>query len=226
MDEIYIYALLAFVLVPLGWIIGRLMDPVWRCIQMRKWLKAPYIVLNVVRKDNTLISTHVVNAEKDIIVLENTLWIITKGTIHLKTKEGKILKETGFTLNNSMLKYEEGAPTVYVDHDNITPVNFYDSGKSSVKPGEVGSTMLAWVFNQYAKNMASLKQNGQMILVILLLVGLCTGLVWTVKTTVEDNNVKITAIQAALTNSKIVPANGQISNGSITINQPKQPGAS
>jgi len=198
----------------LFWVIGRGLDPVWRCTKMRQLLRRPYVVLKIVNKDNQLINTHVVNAEKDILTVGTDMWAITKGSIYLQTKGGKKKKESGFKIDMSSIRREEGAPTIYVDRDSIKPIGFEGRNADSVKPTEVGSTLLAWIFNQYAKKLAGVEQQKLIVIGVAILLIVNIGLTW-------DTNQK--AEQALMIVKELrgtTPAGTTIEGETVKITQP------
>lgn len=69
-----------------AYLLGRWMDPIWRCRFLRKLTKKPYTVLNIRLQDGKTIETRVVNTEGDTIMLGNAIWAVQKGKVYLKYK--------------------------------------------------------------------------------------------------------------------------------------------
>lgn len=217
--EILIYFMICLFAIIGGWLVGRVMDPVWRCNKLRQFTKKPYIILNIIQKDGLLINTKVVNAEKDVIVTGTDMWIITKGSIHLKTKEG-LIRESGFTIKQQNIRSEEGAPTVYVDMDSLKPIGFYARNEEdAVKPTEIGSTLLAWVFNQFAKKMAGIERQQLFIYIILGLCVLNLIVSFNAGQQAGDTLTIVKDMQAA--GAGVLPIGTIVQNGSIQIVQPR-----
>lgn len=162
-----------------GFILGKVADPYWKCSQLRKLTKKPYVVANLTRKDGILISTYVVNTEKDVIQIGSDVWVVTEGTIYIRTEgkvvagkyvEGQIVKESGLQIQPSMLYQEQGCPVLYLNMDDLKPIKLHHpvgSTMENVKPSEIGPTLLAWVFNQYAKGLSNVKNNSVMMMITL-----------------------------------------------------------
>jgi hypothetical protein len=96
------------------------------------------------------------------------MWVLQKYLIYRKDKP-----ERGFLANEKMLRWEEGVPSVYVDKDSLKPVDFY-AERGEVKPEEVGATLTAWVNNQLAKGLASIKQH-QLLLILCIVCSLAAA---------------------------------------------------
>ena len=180
---IMVGVLFAIGFIILAFVMGRWLDPIWRCKFLRKLTKKDYVVLNIKSSDGRTIETRVVNAEGETVLIGTNLWTIEKGKVYLKYKpqtglgiadfikeqrtEGKEDKDIkahldrisdenkGFLLKNSKYQYiEEGAPTIYVDYDSIKPLGF-EGDKTTVKPAEVGATILSLVLVRTHKALAT-----------------------------------------------------------------------
>lgn len=194
----------------IGFLIGRILDPDWRCVQMRRFMKRNYIVLNIVEGDGRAYLTRVVNAENDVVMVDNYCWVITKGRIYRKDKQN-----VGTTVGKKDVRWgNQGAPNVFVTKDDIKPLSLDDPNKSNVKPDEIGSNLNAWNANEKAKLLNSDKNTKlmQWIMIGLLVISLLLGFgAW-------DNSNKL--IDMAKKGSvQIMPTEGSAQNGTIIIKQ-------
>jgi hypothetical protein len=201
--------------VVLAWFIGRWADPVYKCKTMRKWFKKPYYIFNIIDKDGRTIDTKVVNAEKDVVVRDNNMWIIMKNRVYRKDKP-----ESGFSISKNMIRWEEGAPTVYVDSDTLKILDFQrDEPASGVKSEEVGSTILAYIYNKIAKAMMGVDQFKMLqYLVIVLILG-SLAVSWQTMQSVGKVDEKVTALNARL-NEENPMFNSNGTGGVIIKQQP------
>lgn len=209
-----------FLLLPAGFLVGRFLDPDWRCVQLRRFLKRNYIVLNVVEGDGRAYITRVVNAENDVVMVDNYCWVITKGRIYRKDKQN-----IGTTVGKKDVRWgNQGAPNVFVTKDDIKPLPLDDPSKSNVKPDEIGSALNAWNSNEKAK-MLQADKNAKLIqwitLGLLVIAVLLAFGAW-------DNSGKLLdKVQKG--EAQIVPAGGgagTVQGGSVVINQDKKGGVS
>lgn len=151
-----------FLLLPAGFVVGRLLDIDWRCIQMRRFLKRNFIVLNIVEDDGRVYLSRIVDAMNAAVMVDNYLWIITKGRVYRKDKPsmGSSIKKKDIHWGN------QGAPNVFVSKDDLTPIPLTKADASNVKPDELGSVVNAWVDNEIAKRLATGKTNWMQIAVL------------------------------------------------------------
>lgn len=213
LDVLIVIFTTAFVLV-LGVVMGRLFDVNWRCNIMRRFTRKNYVVLNITDKDGKYILSKVVNVEQDTISVGNEMWAVTRGRIYAKKN-----LHSGFLIGSKDIKFESGAPNVYVNRESITPVDFYPTSSPDeiIKPAEVGSTLKAWIANQLAKALASIQKTQIFLIIIIVLVVLNLLISAYGAFQAADNGKKLDAIQAAVT--PISSINGQLQNGTLVITQ-------
>lgn len=197
-----------------GFFGGRLFDIDWRCNQMRRFLRKDYIVVNVVDKDAKYILSKIVNKEEDAIVVGNDMWAVTRGRIYSKKKISM-----GFEISARDVRFESGAPNVYVTREAITPADFYPTGSEDdiIKPSEVGATLKAWVANQLAKALASIKNTQLYLIVLIVLVALNLIISGYTAISLGTLDKKVDTIQGAIT--PITNTGGKIQNGAVVIEQ-------
>lgn len=215
----------------IGYFVGMWQNPYWKCNFLRKLTKKPYLVANLKRKDGVLISTFVVNAERDVITIGSDIWAVVSGTVYLtrvakKSKnkfEREIIKETGYSFKDSDLKQELGTPTVYLTMDDITTINLNPptppQGENIVRPNEVGPTILSWISDQVMKNgMAAQKLIQTLLFVTIFLVLVSAAVCYFTLQKVDQLDKKLTNFQEAVINAKPnLPATQTIQNGTVII---------
>ena len=214
MDLITTTIILMGVLIPIAFVVGRFLDPVWKAKQLRKLLKKNFILLGIVSEDGKTIDMKVVNPEGGVIKVEDKFWIMDKGRIYRKDKP-----EAGFFIGGNQTKYEEGVPTIYVSSRDIKPIDFIKT-ESKVKPEAIGSLLMAWVANQSAKGLFKDKKM-QIILLItafsLLASVACALLIFSALEDISEINAKLDQIKQ---NQRVsIPSSND--GGVILPNQPK-----
>jgi len=107
---VIISVLLVLFLIVFSYIIGRWMDPVWRCRFLRKISRKDYIVLNMKSSDGKTIETRVVNAEGDTVRVNEAIWAIVKRRVYLKYKP-----QTGLALKSFYKEKKKGG----MEHKDI-----------------------------------------------------------------------------------------------------------
>lgn len=219
------YALVGFFAIMLGALIGKLMDSRFLCKQMRRFLRKNYIIVAIVEKDQKTISSRVMNAEMDYVTDGTFAWITKQGSIYrmndaqlspnlFRTDDEFKKSQTFFKFTKKNVRWEEGVPTVYVDRDNVKPLNFYDD-KTNVKPNELSSANTSFLANQRAKDLAT--NQTQQILLILILIGAAAAAYfsWQAYTMVGD--IK-TGLAAGTYQTVPTPKGATVANGTMTIN--------
>jgi len=199
-----------------GWIIGRAMDLHYRAKLMKQFFKKDYGLVGLVSKDWKTIKYRIANFSKDYIqVGKNEVWIIESSHIYRQDKP-----EKGFYAEEHNVKWEEGVPVIYVDRDNLKPIDFYPQ-TGNVKPEQVGAVLNAWVANAMAKGALAMK-NQQMMLLICILVGLLAfGMAYMAWQGVNQTNAKLDIITNALNGTMVVPG-GDVIVGPTPIHTPTQ----
>lgn len=219
------YALIGFFAIMLGALIGKLMDSRFLCKQMRRFLRKNYIIVAIVEKDQKTISTRVMNAEMDYITDGTFAWITKQGSIYrmqdpqmspnLFRSEDEFKKSTTFfKFTKKNVRWEEGVPTVYVDRDNVKPLNFYDD-KTNVKPNELSSANTAFLSNQRAKDLAT--NQTQTILIVLILIAACVGAWFAYKSNEAVGEIK-QGLASGSYQTVPTPKGSTVENGTMTIN--------
>jgi len=145
----------------LGWVVGRIMDLQWRTKQLRSILKRDYGMMVIFNKDNRTIKSTMVDFGKDEIKIKDERWIVENRHIYRADK-----REKGFFANEANLKWEEGVPMVFVDHDHLKPVEFTPPD-GTTKPVEISAWLNAWVANQMAKRSHMTEQLKWLVIITL-----------------------------------------------------------
>lgn len=227
--------LVGFTFVILSWglflIAGRMLDPIYRVRQMRRFLRRNWLVLYLVSKDAKTIQPRVINADEDAFTYKNNLFVVEKGKIYRKTqsdiggkpaldKDGKPIyeKQGGFSFSpeegQKPVKYEEGTPVIFADNEHIKPVDFYGE-ESKVTPSGVGSALNAWVTNQISKGLQGNEQKNKYILFVV--IAACLLLLANIALTykaMESSNAIGANCEIKTTNDK-----GTVQNGTLIITQ-------
>lgn len=216
MDDQTLGGVLALVALFVGitiYVFARWQDPVQRCKWKRKWLKQNTHVLYITDKEGKTINARTVNVEKDCINVDNELWVIVGSRVYRKDNTSQ-----GTTIKRKNIRYEEGAPTIYVDRDSIKPLDFYEDS-SKVKPEEIGATLNAYVFNQLAKGIAGIANQKTFMMIILIASLASVGLNLYLVKTISEMGDQLTSIKNAISGSSIIPKGGTLANGTIYVTQ-------
>jgi hypothetical protein len=220
-----IYAFIAFFAIMAGALIGKLLDPRFRCRQMRRFLHKNYIILAIVEKDQKTITEKVMNADMDYITDGTFAWITKQGSIYrmmntdisaniFKDEAAFQKSQTFFKPSKKSVRWQEGVPTIYIDRDNIKPLNFFDD-KTNVKPNELSSANTAYLANQRAKDLAT-NNNAQIIMIIILIAAIVAA--WfSYQANTQVGEIKI-MLQNQTYQPVPIPTGGKLQNGSININ--------
>jgi hypothetical protein len=221
-DELLLY-FGAIIILMLALVVGRLMDPAYRCNMLRRFTKKPYIMAKLFAKDARLVNSHVINAFADSLWIGSAYWTFLAGSVMIERKnsDGKLErdKEAGFKITSAMLRTDEGCPTLYLDVDTMRPLKIWkpDEG-ADTKPDEIGSTMLAWDSNQALKRTRGAGNPMIWTIVLMIIVVCCLFISWD-----ADQKANIAASNTAKILSymnqsgAIVPGQG----GTMNIVQPK-----
>jgi hypothetical protein len=219
------YAFIGIFAIMAGALIGKLLDVRFRCKQMRRFLRKNYIIVSIVEKDQKTIMSRVMNAEMDYITDGTFAWITKQGSIYrmqdaafsaniFKSEKEFEKSTTFFKVGKKHVRWEEGVPTVYVDRDNVKPLNFFDD-KTNVKPNELSSANTSFLSNQRAKDMAN-NQN-TLILMVLILIGACIAAYFSWQANNTLNDIKA-GLAGGTYQTVSLPKGSTLANGSININ--------
>jgi len=213
-------------------LVGRLLDPIFRVRQKRRFLRVNDLVLYLVSKDGKTVRPQVINADQDVFTFKNKLYVVEKGKIYRKTQKnvgGKpVLDEKGQpvyemeggfsftpTEGNSPVRHEEGTPIMFVDDEHIKPVDFYYEA-ANVSPSGAGSAISAWITNQIVKGLVGNDKQAKYMLWGIIIIGilLLANLALTYK-----------GMEAAnMANAKLDAPGGTgqtVQNNTLIITQPK-----
>jgi len=214
--ELILASALTIVVLVLGWFLGRWFDADWRCNFLRRLTKKNYIVVNVTDKDGHNLLSTVCNATDDTVTIGTDMWVLTRGKIYSKKNISK-----GFLIQDSDIKFRNGAPNIFVDKETVTPVDFYSTTDEIIKPAEIGATLQAWIANQLAKALSNINRVNLILhLIIALLLGnLIIG--WLNGQEIGAIRQEVKNLQSAI--APVIPAGtkGVVQNGTLYIDQTK-----
>ena len=202
-------------------LVGRLLDPMFRVRQLRRFLRKNYLVLYFVSKDGKTILPRVINADDDTFMHKGALYVVEKGKIwrRMQGEAGSAaveLKEGGFNFNPTEgerpVRYEEGVPVIYMDNEHIKPLQFSNE-EAKVTPSGVGSAVNAWISNQIAKGLVG---ENKYLTIGLIVIGL---LVLISAFFSYQANDQLGGIREACLTTAAGGSN--IQNGTMIITQPK-----
>jgi Na+-transporting NADH:ubiquinone oxidoreductase subunit NqrC len=238
MEDVTIYGVMivgGLITVLLGFIIGKLQDSKFLCKQLRQFTKKNYIVLNIVDKDKRGMISKVVNADSDMIDTGGYTWFAKRNQIYRSMNEGinlENLKENmnfevedltayidlnlnSFKVSQRTIKWEEGVPVIYVDRDNVKPLDFFQPDNSGVKPNELSPANRSWVANQIAKDQAQSQMLVLLVVGALLFSGVAAFFAYTVNGNLEKMQKQIDTIAGTTSTIKAVQGQGTYSTGEI-----------
>ena len=229
--------LLGFTGVILSWglflLIGRLLDPIYRVRQMRRFLRRNWLVMYFVSKDAKNIQPHVINADDDVFTFRDKLYVVENGKIYRKIQKnvgGKPVldekgqpvyeMEGGFSFNPKEgakpVRYEEGTPVIFTDNEHIKPVDFFAEEHKEVAPAGAGSAINAWITNQIAKGLVGENKQAKYLLWGVIIIGLLllANLAISYKNMEATNEIKAKCIAPESTGQTV-------QNNTLIISQPK-----
>lgn len=191
--------------VGVGLLFGRILDIHWRAKTLRSMLKRDYGLINIVNKDYKVIKSTMIDFNADELQVGPERWISNKHHIYRKDK-----REKGFFVDETCVKWEEGVPVIYVDHDHLTPVDFYPPD-GTTKPIEISAWLTAWDINQRAKEGKGASQQKTILIILaILVVGALVMLYYNLQTS-WDTQAKVANLLSR------IPANAV--NATMTIVQ-------
>lgn len=156
----------------LAYVVGRASDPIWRGKKMRQFMRKDYILVNIVGKDRKSISSVIADSNSGILKVGKFLWVLEAGRIYRKDKP-----QAGFMLGPSVVRHEEGMPTVYVDSESLKPLDFFQEA-GAIKPDEVSGSLVGFIANEMAKALMSMKGQQMLTYVIIAVVLVSALLGW------------------------------------------------
>ena len=234
-----------FVILGFGaYLFGMWSNVIWRCKQLRSFLKKNYIIINLLDKDKKGIVQAVVNAVKGKIIYRDFTWYITEGSIWrlieisaekevpdakpgAKDSSRLLSKEPKHHNFMDNIVHVEGVPMVFLDMDTLMPVGFENS-TAKVKANEISAFLQADWMNEYAKMQA---QNKQMSLLLILAVILSLATIVVCYVMIGGVDQKVSAVQGQtailskisdninliMAKEGLIPQGSVLSNGSIII---------
>jgi len=91
------------------------------------------------------ISTLVKNLDEDTIWIDNNVWVIDSNRIYRKDNKTNVN-----AIESKHINTISGIPVLFLSLESMKPLDFF-SDENTVKPQEIGATLRAWLYNQYAK---------------------------------------------------------------------------
>lgn len=150
----FFYILGSAIFIPIGIAIGAIFSSNLRVKLLRAILKKNIGFVKFVMSGK-IIKPVLVNLDNDIIRFGDGIYIINKDWIKRETfgQEGYSHKK----IDQEMIKYEEGIPTIYFDVDDIMPIDFDISNKNTIEkyriPSQVSATLNKEIAVEKAKVM-------------------------------------------------------------------------
>lgn len=173
-----------------GLIGGRFLDPEWKVKQLRYFTKKNYIIVGLVSEDKRTIVDRSILVEGGVVFFAGKIWQYEEGGMYRKDKPEQVINI------KSNLKWKEGVPYIFLSEKTFRPIDFAVE-KTDVKPQESGSILTAWLANQYAKMMASVRRNEMIILATLIAVILIGGGLYVMNGTIVAAKQSSSAAQVA-----------------------------
>lgn len=90
------------------------------------------------------ITTLVKNLDEDTIWIDNNVWVIDSNRIYRKDNKTNVN-----VIESKHINTISGIPVMFLSLESMKPLDFFSN--DTVKPEEVGATLRAWLYNQYAK---------------------------------------------------------------------------
>lgn len=187
-------------LFPLGWVIGRLQDLNWRCKRMRQFLKKDYRLLKYKFKGSKTLFARIVDVTSGVITVGQQQWVMAGDRMYLESnqKVGLSIKKL-----DKDPAYDDGCPVIYVDADNITPLEFQGDG-TNVRPEELGSTYSGYLLNQLAKALSFVKNLKTMLMILVFGVAICAIFIYMTHTDVADIKTNQAKMQTEIDNMSAI----------------------
>jgi len=189
------YASVAMILsISIGFAVGRIMDVYWRCKILRQVLKRDFGIVVLFNKDNRTMRSVMADFGKDELQVGKEKWVFDNRSIYRADK-----REKGFFVDDAHIRFEEGVPIIFVDHDHLTPISLYPPD-GTTKPIEISAWLTSWVSNQMAKgvtDMLKFLNQYKMLLAVACIIALAAAglayLGWqNTNTIIEQNRAIIT----------------------------------
>ena len=183
-----------FLFLPIGWLFGRVMDLNWRCKKMRQLFKKDYRLLKFKFKGSKTFFGRIVDVSTGVITVGSNQWILAGDRMYLESNEKVGLNITKLDKDPS---YDDGCPVIFVDGDNITPLEFQGDG-TNVRPEELGATYSGYLLNQMMKALSFVKNIKSILMIIVFCCAICAVFAYLAHTDMAAMNVKLDNIQGVL----------------------------
>jgi len=215
--DIYQWALITFgvfLLLPMGFFLGRFLDISWRAAQLKRFLKKDYIIFNIRQKDKKTFKQELVAATMKAVKLNAGMWVLLSDRVYIEKTPN-----LGFSLKspNTPIYYKWGIPMVFVDGDSMEPLAFNDI-MNPPSAEELAAAQNAWDLNQMAKRLSNIQMLQTLIILCLLAGILAAGLAFMNMNATNEMKEQMGALQDRV--NELQPAT-KYQNGSIVVVQPK-----
>jgi len=156
--------------IPIGVIIGAMFASNFRVKIMRRLTRKNYGMVKFIHS-NKLIKPVIANLDSDIVRFADGVYILDKQTIK---REGTETPSSDIIQEN-VIKFEEGIPTIYYDLTDIMPVDFTSSVKKIEGepdrfrlPSQVSATLNKEIAVEKAKIMKAFRTRQSMFMLIII----------------------------------------------------------
>jgi hypothetical protein len=146
--------------------IGRLQDPIFKAKMLRLFLRKNYGCVGFFSRDTKDLRLIVINFDRDIIKLEDKMWVAVKNRFYRldKPERGIDLKKPDLPI-----RWNEGVPVVFVNADSFVTMDIAGEN-TEVKPDEINAALTAWEANQRAKVLTNIMGDFNKIRIFVLIV--------------------------------------------------------
>jgi hypothetical protein len=175
-----------FLIGPICFLMGRILDLNWRCKRMRQFMKKDFRLMKFKFKGSKTLFSRIVDVTSGVIVIGAQHWVMAGDRMYREDSEKVGLNIKKLDKDPS---YDDGCPVIYVDADNFTPLEF-QGDNTTVRPDEVGATYSGYLLNQMMKALSFVKNIRTMLMLCVLLGAVCCMLSYM-------NHVDVAAVKLA-----------------------------
>jgi len=159
----------ALAFAPIGIFVGWAMGDKYAFAKfLRSTTKKNFGVIQLVEKDGKNIVSFVKNLSADVIEWANGFWHIDKDRIY--NDKGDV----NYAITSDHLKYIAGVPTLFLDANSFSPLNFWRDPNKKTDPREITLPAKAWIVTKEME-LLSLKKVTEFLVIAMIFAGIAAA---------------------------------------------------
>ncbi|MDH7506274.1 MAG: hypothetical protein QHH15_00600 [Candidatus Thermoplasmatota archaeon] len=161
----WLFGMMCFL--PLGLVLGWLfLNIEVRVLIYRKMRGKNYGIVHFVHRGGQRMVTRIKDFDNDVIIQDTKMWILKNEGIYYMDKNRNLVMHAAIH-SHHIKTLPANIPVLYLDADTMIPLTFHKV-ESQSNPQQVGSTILGYIYNQFAKSLF-MKRGLQIFFIILII---------------------------------------------------------